>query len=166
MQGPSSKRWKWNRLLSDLNRKRYLSVGLLEISEYINPEEFEILEDGLNAHAAQAGAPAYEETELSIIQRDDDDKIVAGLTGTSVWNWLYIDIIWVDEALRGKGVGAELLRAAEDEAKARDCHSLWVWTESFQASGFYEKQGYKKFVDMPDFPVGHQRIGFMKHLNA
>lgn len=143
-----------------------MSVGLLEISEHIGPEELDVLVDGLNAHAAQAGAPAYEETELSILLRDDDDKVVAGLTGTSVWNWLYIDIIWVDETLRGQGAGADLLRAAEEEAQTRDCHSVWVWTESFQASGFYKKQGYKEFVTMDDFPIDHKRIGFMKRIAA
>ena len=141
-----------------------MSVGLLEISEHIASEELDVLVDGLNAHAAEAGVPAYEETELSILLRDDDDNVVAGLTGTSVWNWLYIDIIWVDEAMRGKGVGVDLIRAAEEEAKARGCRNVYVWTQDFQAGDFYKKQGFKEFVTMDNFPIGHKRLGFMKQL--
>lgn len=141
-----------------------MSVGLLEISTHVNPEEFEIIEKGLIEHTGSHGVPAYEETPLSIVQRDDNDKIVAGLMGQSVWNWLHIEVLWVDKNVRGQGLGAELLNAAEEEARRRGCHSVYLWT--LKTNGFYEKQGFKEFVVMDDYPVGHKRYGFMKRLKA
>lgn len=141
-----------------------LSVGMLEISESVDSQLETILEDALNAHSATKNAPPYEETPLSIIQRDDDDKPVAGLTAHIVWNWLYVDMLWVSEELRGQGVGTALIKAAEEEAVQRGCHSAYLWTQDWQGTGFYPKLGYKEFVVKQDFPIGFTRTGFMKLL--
>jgi GNAT superfamily N-acetyltransferase len=37
--------------------------------------------------------------------------------------WLFVELLFVPESLRGKGIGAELLARAENEAIARGCHS-------------------------------------------
>ena len=60
--------------------------------------------------------------------------------------------------LRRQGLGAELLRRAEDEARARGCVGAHLDTFSFQARGFYEKQGYALFGTIPDCPPGHARF--------
>jgi hypothetical protein len=51
-------------------------------------------------------------------------------------------------------------------AIARDCHSSYLWTESFEGPDFYPKLGYQKFAVKEDFPLGHRRTGFMKRLAA
>ncbi len=135
-----------------------------EVSDTISRDDEVALEQGLTTHALAEKSPPYQEKALSILRRDEQGKIVAGLTGKTFWNWLYVDILWVDEALRGQGIGSALMSAAEVEAQKRACHSAYVWTESFQGQDFYPKLGYKKFVRMEDFPIGHQRIGFMKKL--
>ncbi len=141
-----------------------MSVGGLEITDKIDEGAEKVLHEGCVANAIAKNAPPYSETELQILRRDEAGRIVAGLTGKTFWNWLYIDILWVDEALRGQGVGAALVRAAEEEAVRRGCHSGYLWTESFEAPAFYAKCGYKKFVTKADFPVGHARIGFLKRI--
>jgi len=147
-------------------KRKNLSEGLLEITATITSEVNDELERRLDEHALALHKPPYEETELSIVRRDAGGAIVAGLTGKTFWNWLYVDMLWVDDALRGQGVGAALMKAAEEEALRRGCHSAYVWTESFQGPNFYPKLGYKKFVVKDDFPIGHQRLGFMKRLAA
>ncbi|MFA6280130.1 MAG: GNAT family N-acetyltransferase [Bdellovibrionales bacterium] len=141
-----------------------LSVGLLEISDTITPEVDDALLRGLTANALAQNAPPYKKTELSIVRRDEAGAVVAGLTGKTVWGWLYTDSLWVDESLRGQGVGSALIKAAEEEALKRGCHSAYVWTESFEARGFYPKCGYTEYAVMDDFPMGHQKIGLRKGL--
>ena len=51
---------------------------------------------------------------------------------------------------------------AEARAIARDCHSAWLDTFSFQARGFYEKLGYEEFGRL-DYPPMHKRH-FMRKL--
>jgi len=144
-----------------------LNTCSFEVLDTITAEVNDALTHGLDSHALAVQAPPYEKTDLSIVRRDQNGKIVAGLTGKTFWNWLYVDTLWVDDSLRGQGEGSALMKAAEDEAIKRGCHSCYLWTESFQGKGFYPKLGYKEFVVIDDFPIGgHQHIGFMKRLAA
>lgn len=81
--------------------------------------------------------------------------------------WAYVDLAWVSEKCRGQGWGRKLMKKAEEEAAHRHgCHSAYLWSQDFEAPGFYEKLGYRRFVVLEDFIPGHQRIGFMKRLAA
>jgi GNAT superfamily N-acetyltransferase len=96
-----------------------------------------------------------------IITLEDAGAIVGGLWGRTAYDWLFVELLLVPERLRGRGLGSELMRRAEDEARARGCHSAWLDTFEFQARGFYERLGYSCFGELPDFPAGFSRY-FMK----
>jgi GNAT superfamily N-acetyltransferase len=53
----------------------------------------------------------------------------------------------VDPALQGKGIGAELIRFAEDEAKSRGVHLMFCHARE-TAVPFYLRQGYTIMGDM------------------
>jgi GNAT superfamily N-acetyltransferase len=101
---------------------------------------------------------------LSVYFRDSDDKIVAGLTGKTYWNWLFIDYLWVSESERGKNLGTKLITSAETEAIRRGCTGSSLDTFSFQAPDFYQKLGYSVFGKLEGFPGGHQRYYLEKQL--
>ena len=143
-----------------------MSVGMLEISGELDDKDDNILEAGLDAHTDENKRPPYQEEPLSIISRDEDDQPIAGLKGTSVWDWLFIDLLWVADDYRGQGYGTALLKAAEEEAERRGCHAVYLWTHNWQGKDFYPKLGYKEFAALPDFPIGSTRIGFMKSLKT
>ncbi len=58
---------------------------------------------------------------LGIFLEDENKKKLAGLTGETFGNWLCIHYIFVDEQMRGQGIGRRTLEAAESEAKKRGC---------------------------------------------
>ncbi|WHT00703.1 MAG: hypothetical protein LZT29_03782 [Pantoea stewartii] len=102
---------------------------------------------------------------LSVMCRHDQGPLQGGLAGSIKGRWLCIDYLWVSEARRGAGLGGELIRAAEQAAVARGCHSAQVDTFSFQALPFYQKQGYVLKMSLPDFPeAGMQRHYLTKTL--
>ncbi len=79
---------------------------------------------------------------LNLILVDAGGQRVGGLLASTYWNWLEIDTFFIPPELRRTGIGASLLRSAEQIAIQRGCEHCFLSTYSFQARGFYEKQGY------------------------
>ena len=103
-------------------------------------------------------------TPLNIVEYDADGNIIGGIIGGTYWGWMYVDILWVHEKHRGKGIGSKLLLEAEKEAKARGCHHVHLDTMSWQAPGFYKKQGYSILCIISDIPDGYKKYLLMKAL--
>lgn len=103
-------------------------------------------------------------TPLSFVEYDANGNIIAGIVGGTYWGWLYIDVLWVHENHRGKGIGTKLLAKAEKEAACRGCHHAHLDTMSWQAPGFYKKYGYEIIGVLPDIPSGHQKYLLTKAL--
>ena len=102
--------------------------------------------------------------KLSVIVRNEEEQIVAGLLAETKWDWLYIGWLWVNERYRARGIGAKLMKDAEREAIAMGCHHSHLTTLDFQAKRFYEKLGYEVFAALEDFPPGHTRYLMKKRI--
>ncbi len=96
----------------------------------------------------------------------DTTEILGGLWGATGWGYLHVDMLFVPENLRRSGIGRELMSKAEQEAYRRGCRSAWLDTFSFQARGFYERQGYVVFGSLGDYPTGHRRFFLTKTIPA
>ena len=103
-------------------------------------------------------------TPLNLVEYDDDGNIIAGILGGTYWGWMYVDILWVHENHRNKGIGSKLLKEAEKEAIRRGCHHVHLDTMSWQAPEFYKKQCYEVIGVLPNIPSGNQKILLMKVL--
>ena len=93
-----------------------------------------------------------EEIPLGVFMNDDNGVKKAGLTGETFGNWLCIKYLWVSEDLRGRGIGSQLLQAAESEAMKRGAKYVFVDTFSFQAPEFYRKHGYEEVFQLYEYP--------------
>lgn len=113
-----------------------------------------------------ADVGASERTSLAVFVRDENGKILAGISGYTAWGWLYIQWLWVDSSLRGQRVAGKMLQTAEDEALARGCHNALIDTFSPVAKIAYERQGYEVFGELPDFPIGRTRSFLKKRLKS
>lgn len=99
---------------------------------------------------------------LSVIATDDIGKIIAGVSGRTIYNQLLIEILWVSESARGSGLGTNLMLRAESEAKARGCIAAQVDTLSFQAPKFYQKLGFEIVGKVADIPNSPERFFLVK----
>jgi GNAT superfamily N-acetyltransferase len=88
----------------------------------------------------------------------DTDEILGDLWGGTNFAHLHVDLLFVPETLRGHGLGRQMLFLAEQEATARGCRGACLDTYSFQARGFYERQGYAVFGILNDYPPRQSRI--------
>ncbi len=92
------------------------------------------------------------------------DEIVGGVIGVVHWNWLYVDLMWLREDLRGRGYGHRLLALLEEEARQHGATQVYLDTFSFQAPEFYRRHGYRVYGELKDFPAGHDRLFLTKTL--
>jgi GNAT superfamily N-acetyltransferase len=81
------------------------------------------------------------------------DGVLVGCLSTSVMRVLHrpapvgrISMMVVDEALRSRGIGAALVRAAEEVLAAQGCYMVEVTSHvrRTEAHRFYERLGYAK----------------------
>ncbi|MCL6284252.1 GNAT family N-acetyltransferase [Ruegeria sp. 2012CJ41-6] len=135
-----------------------------------NLREFECIEPDEDAYAdysARFGqynqdGSGWRVQTFSLILRDGE-RIIAGGRGHVYLGALEVRGLWVDDLLRGQGVGSDLFRAIEQEAKRRGATKAMLYTYSWQAEAFYEAYGYKEFARF-DFPKGHYRVDMQKAL--
>lgn len=103
---------------------------------------------------------------LDVYVRNSDGQVVGGLVGEFAFGWFSIHVLWIAENLRGSGLGATILQAAENAAVEKGCHGAILETMSFQAPLFYQKRGYVRVGVVDDYPGGAQKIFMRKVLVA
>lgn len=98
--------------------------------------------------------------------RDDEENLCGGLTGNLRWDWLYVEMLWVREDLRGRGHGSRLLADAEEFAIASGGIAVHLDTGGDEALPFYEHRGYEVFGTLEGFPPGARQHFLRKWLRA
>ena len=99
-----------------------------------------------------------------VLNHRGDDRLIGGLWGRSTYDWLFIELLFVPEALRGSGYGRALLMKAEEIARARGCTGICLDSFDFQAPGFYQKLGYEIFATLESPERGFKRNYLRKSL--
>ncbi|MGY5804245.1 GNAT family N-acetyltransferase [Rhizobium sp. LEGMi12c] len=111
-------------------------------------------------NTAKAGNENYQ--PIAVVLRDETGGIIGGLWAQIYFDWAFIELLFVPESLRGADFGSKLIREAEDIIKAKGCIGVWLDTFSFQAPGFYERQGYERFGTLENYPRGMARHFYQK----
>lgn len=130
-----------------------------------DPTHFEWLEDRLYEYNVRA--TGIDDGEwISVIVQGDDGEVVGGLGGTTWGGTMEVKQLWVHESRRGSGLGSELLRAAEAEARTRGCTQAILNTFDFQAPAFYARHGYVHVATVDGYPRGHRSFTLRKSLHS
>lgn len=127
------------------------------------PKDYRVLSNGLLAHHSHQGHPRRSEV-VHIFLKDKHKKVLAGVIMTVLWNGMEINSLWVEESLRGRGLGTTLMNMAEEEGKKRGCTIAYTNTFSWQAPGFYERSGYTSYGKLENFPPGSSLTYYSKKL--
>ena len=132
----------------------------IEVQEPPSAEDRQKLTEALLAHLAEGlGEPDFR--AVGMFLRDDAGALVGGLTGRLRWGWLYVEVLWVADHLRGQGHGARLLVRAEDYARHHG--GIAVHLESApDALGFYERLGYEVTAVVDGYPRAGLRQTHMR----
>lgn len=113
----------------------------LESSNTI-PAEYEgILFKGISAYAfQQKGLPSIQ--PFSIFIKDSKQTVLGGISGVTFYGSIYIDSLWIDQAIRRQGWGTKLMREAEKMGKERGASFATLNTMDWEGLPFYQKLGY------------------------
>jgi GNAT superfamily N-acetyltransferase len=138
--------------------------SIIEVSEQNHPEEQALVENALRAYNASS-APQANYLPLRLTIKNAEGTVMGGLIGHSSYEWLFISVLIIPEALRGKGMGRRLMEQAEEIARARKLTGIWLDTFDFQARPFYERLGYRIFGELKDHPRGISQYWLQKRLD-
>jgi len=86
----------------------------------------------------------YSVEDLSCLL-EEDGTCLGGINAFRLGTLLMVDRLWVSEDQRGKGFGRRLLTAVEQKGREQGAERVELNTFGFQAPGFYERMGYRRF---------------------
>jgi GNAT superfamily N-acetyltransferase len=112
----------------------------------------------------QVGPANYVRTVMSV--RGANGQLLGGLILESYWRESYVELLWLSARARRAGLGSRLLKEAEHLARRRASRMIHLNTFSFQAPGFYERHGYRRFARLSGSPAGESRHYYVKRLRA
>jgi ribosomal protein S18 acetylase RimI-like enzyme len=112
--------------------------------EYASEIDFQFIFDNDRHVSKDLIKTKLSEKEI-LIARDQDSKIIGWLRYNYFWdNTPFMNMLYLNEDYRGKGVGTELVRFWENEMKKKGYELLMTSTlANEQAQHFYRKLGYK-----------------------
>jgi GNAT superfamily N-acetyltransferase len=123
-----------------------------------------VVAGGLAAFNAERFRPGDTATLDILVSDEGSGEPVGGLLGHTSLGLFFLELFYLPEELRGAGLGSRIIALAENEARRRGCTAAFVYTVSFQAPGFYERHGYRRFGEIACPPDGATRIFLSKAL--
>lgn len=135
----------------------------LVVEDSPHPADLALLEERVAA-AAIAAAGVGEDEPFGIFVRDDDHRIVAGLTGMTWGGCCELHAMWVDEPLRGRGLARALMAEAESVAKQRGCALVELFAYDLLAAGLFERFGYESVGVVEGCPAGSAARWYRKDI--
>jgi GNAT superfamily N-acetyltransferase len=116
------------------------------------------------AAAAIAAAGLGDEQEFAIFARDDDGRIVAGISAIVWGGYCELQAMWVEESLRNRGLAFALIDGAETEARRRGCALVALHAYDLLTRGLYERLGYETVGVIDNCPAGSAARWYRKLL--
>ena len=108
--------------------------------------------------------PEHDEIMINKKIVDKDGNLIAGISGMAGdWNACSVDVLWVDEPYRRKGLGSCLLKEIEEEAKKCGTYIMLADAEDWCVD-FFKKNGYTIRGTLEDYPKGHSGFELEKRI--
>jgi GNAT superfamily N-acetyltransferase len=134
------------------------------VTDTVGDQIEEIVGGGLNAFNDEVTGYADRQPLAVLVTDPETGEVLGGATGRSSLGLLFLELFHLPAPLRGAGLGTAVLRASEEEGRRRGCVAAVLYTISFQAPGFYERHGWRRFGEIACQPTGASRIFLTKQL--
>lgn len=122
-----------------------------------NSDDVQAVRDGLSAYNVKRVPNLLDlpDDEIAIFVRDEQGTIQGGIVGEMDWGMMYVDLLWLNDRLRGKQLGKALLHTMEQQTLKLGVPHIYLMTTEFQALSFYQHMGYDLFGTIMNRPHGY-----------
>ena len=129
----------------------------LDFEPFLDEATRQFIVNGVDNHnIAVTGRPDY--WPVNFVLRAAQGEVAGGILGQIWADWLQVTYLWVALPYRRRGKAAALLTAAETYAQERGCIAATIETHNPVARALYERQGYKVFAELKDYPPGGAKV--------
>ena len=108
----------------------------IEVSTNPTAIELETLSEGIQSfNDKMIGPDAAREKDhrFIVIAKSVSNELLGGIRANAYWNYMDIELFWLNEDTRGQGIGTAILKRAEKYAKDLGYEFAKLTTTSFQA---------------------------------
>ena len=134
----------------------------VSIDESPSPEDINVIAQGMRRDAlVHVG---HDESQPLAAFARENGKVVGGAVARIIRGRMFVDLLWVEETWRNRGVGSKVLEAMERLARQRDCRDISLETLSVDAARLYVASGYRLVAEVPDYLPGFAKHIFLKSL--
>jgi GNAT superfamily N-acetyltransferase len=141
-----------------------VSIPHFVITDAPDASDLALISDGLDQFNVDVSGIADRRPLAVLIKDAETRRTLGGASGRTSLGLLFLDVFFIPEALRGSGIGSQVLQMAEAEGRRRGCRAAVLYTISFQAPEFYKKHGWREFGAIPCDPPGTSRVFLTKDL--
>jgi GNAT superfamily N-acetyltransferase len=103
--------------------------------------DLQVVSEGVFSHG-RAQARDGNAEPISCLVRDGS-RVVAGGSGRTEYQRLFVSHLWVYEELRRQGLARRILQALESQAARRGCRDALIETLDDGVAAFYGRLGYR-----------------------
>lgn len=142
------------------------------VNREMTSEEIEQMNSGFDKLSLEEGVEIESSDRFSFVALIGNTFIgcssgLAYKNGVNYSGWFFLTDLFVEKEYRSQGLGADLLKALEEQTRSIGVKYIWLWTSGFEALKFYRKQGYNKFTEMEYwYSDGSSRVGLRKNLST
>ncbi|GJM34550.1 MAG: hypothetical protein DHS20C18_35510 [Saprospiraceae bacterium] len=142
------------------------------VNREMTSEEIEQMNTGFDELSLEEGVAFESSDRYSFVALMGNNFIgcssgLAYKNGENYSGWFFLTDLYVEKKYRSQGLGADLLKALEEQIKSKGIKNIWLWTSGSKALKFYRRQGYYKFTEMEHwYSDGSSRVGLRKNLST
>lgn len=119
--------------------------------------------DGIRTDEASLLAMMEKPQATVLVYKEEAGSILGCVYLEQLGTSVYLGMLTVSPLLQSKGIGKQLLRAAEDFAGSKDCTAIQMTVISVRNEliAWYERHGYSKTGETQPFPT-EEKFGIPK----
>jgi GNAT superfamily N-acetyltransferase len=123
------------------------------------------INEGFRRHNFEQTGLHGRQPSVAFTLRDGDD-LAGAVVVKLFWGQLNVISLFVADKWRGQGVAQRLIDRAHDYGRENGCDFSFLETLSFQAEGFYRKNGYETEMRRDGYAAGASFLYMKKNLKS